>query len=47
LNRHVTELEDLVRRWQAGWSLAREWNDYTVEDGGWSLAADMVVARSC
>jgi ribosomal protein S18 acetylase RimI-like enzyme len=33
LNRQVTELEDLVRRWQAGWSLARDWNDYTAEDG--------------
>jgi hypothetical protein len=29
----MTELEDLVRRWQAGWSLARDWNDYTAEDG--------------
>jgi ribosomal protein S18 acetylase RimI-like enzyme len=33
LNRQVTELEDLVRRWQTGWSLARDWNDYTAEDG--------------
>jgi GNAT superfamily N-acetyltransferase len=33
LNRQVTELEDLVRRWQIGLSLARDWNDYTAEDG--------------
>jgi len=33
LNRQVTELEDLLRRWQAGWSLARDRNDYTVENG--------------
>jgi GNAT superfamily N-acetyltransferase len=29
----MTELEDLVRRWQTGWSLARDRNDYTAEDG--------------
>jgi ribosomal protein S18 acetylase RimI-like enzyme len=33
LNRQVTELEDQVRRWQIGWSMARDWNDYTAEDG--------------
>jgi GNAT superfamily N-acetyltransferase len=31
LNRRV--LDDLVRRWRTGWSLARDWNDVVEDDG--------------
>jgi hypothetical protein len=26
-------LDELVRRWQVGWSLARDWTDVSVADG--------------
>jgi GNAT superfamily N-acetyltransferase len=29
----VNDLADLVRRWQAGWSQARDWNSYAEIDG--------------